>query len=291
MSIYYATPIARSQVDLGEGALWDERTQTLIYLDVFKNAIVRYSPTNGEIVKHLFPSLVSYIGKRKSGGFVVALGDRLAYLDSLFRIEKEFSLAINHKDVRTNDGNIDHLGQIWIGFADKIEGARKGSLHKIEKNLSSSIQRSEIAISNGIDWSLNNEIMFHIDSPSKRIDRFNFDPRTGTILNKLSPIDVSQINGVPDGMCTDSSGNIWVAFWGNGEVRNYTPEGQLLNIVKVPTALTTCCAFGGKNLNTLYITSANCSYDSKFAFGEEHQGMLFEVQLPFVGRLANFQLN
>ncbi len=291
MAIYYATPIAGSRVDLGEGTLWDERTQTLIYLDVFKNSVMQYNPSNGVIVRHLFTSLVSYIGKRKSGGYVVALGDRLAYVDDLFHIEKEFPIAINLAEVRTNDGNIDHLGQVWIGFADQIEGARKGSLNRLEKDLSLSIQRKEIAISNGIDWSLDKQTMFHNDSPSRRIARFNFDSKTGAILNELSSIDVSQVNGVPDGMCTDSLGNLWVAFWGNGEVRNYTPEGELLNSVKVPTALTTCCTFGGKNLNTLYITSANCSYDSKFAFGEKHQGMLFEAQLPIAGKLDNYQLD
>jgi sugar lactone lactonase YvrE len=290
MATYLARPIQGSQADLGEGTLWDERKQTLLYLDVLKNTVIEYNPSNRSVERHLLPSLVSYIGKRRSGGYVVALGDRLAYLDKLFRIEREFPLAINPKEARTNDGNVDHLGQVWIGLADQVKGARKGSLNRIEKDLSTSIQRSQISISNGIDWSLDKQTMFYIDSLSRRIDRFKFDPKTGSMLYELSSIDVSNVNGLPDGMCTDSLGNLWVAFWGKGEVRNYTPEGKLLNTVEVPTSLTTCCTFGGMDLDTLYITSANCSHDTQFTFGEKYQGMLFEVKLPVLGKLDNYYL-
>ena len=101
------------------------------------------------------------------------------------------------------------------------------------------------------------------------------------------------VTGVPDGMCTDSLGNLWVAFWGCGQVRNYTPEGELLNIVQAPTALTTCPSFGGDDLKTMFITSAQDHYQPEFAFdasNDKYGGMCFEVKLPIAGKLDNYFL-
>jgi sugar lactone lactonase YvrE len=89
-------------------------------------------------------------------------------------------------------------------------------------------------------------------------------------------------------MCTDSLSNIWVAFYGCGQVRNYSPEGELLNIVQAPTALTTCASFGGKDLKTLFITSVKDYRSPEFAFdpkNDPYGGMCFEVELPISGKL------
>ena len=136
-------------------------------------------------------------------------------------------------------------------------------------------------------------MMFYIDSATREISRYKFDSEKNEIVSELTPIDVSDVTGLPDGMCTDSLSNIWVAFYGCGQVRNYSPDGELLNIVQAPTALTTCASFGGKDLKTLFITSVKDYRSPEFAFdpnNDPYGGMCFQVDLPISGKL-DFSFN
>ncbi|MEY4624430.1 MAG: hypothetical protein RLZZ07_1060, partial [Actinomycetota bacterium] len=266
MALYEATPIAGSKSGLGEGTLWDERRKSFLWVDVLDGYIKEYLPTTKEIIAHKVGDFVSYVGKRKAGGYVIALGNRLAVTDDNFSITKEIDMHIDRKVGQTNDGNIDRCGCLWIGVAEAVEGSKAGDLRRIDQNFSSGTHRKNVQISNGIDWSLDGKIMYYIDSAPREISRYQFDPQKGEIVRELTAIDVSDVTGVPDGMCTDSLGNLWVAFWGCGQVRNYTPDGELLNVVQAPTALTTCPSFGGADLKTMFITSAQDHYQPEFAF-------------------------
>jgi sugar lactone lactonase YvrE len=293
MALYEATPITGSKSGLGEGTLWDERRKSFLWVDVHDGYIKEYLPTTKEIIPHKVGDFVSYVGKRKAGGYVIALGDRLAITDENFSITKEIDMHIDRKVGQTNDGNIDICGCLWIGVAEAVEGSKAGDLRRINPHFDSSTHRRSVQISNGIDWSLDGKIMYYIDSATREISRYQFNPQNGEIGPELSAIDVSDVTGVPDGMCTDSLGNLWVAFWGSGQVRNYSPEGDLLNTVQAPTALTTCPSFGGADLKTLFITSAQDHYQPEFAFdadNDKYGGMCFEVALPIAGKLDNFFL-
>lgn len=291
MAHYEATPIAGSKSGLGEGTLWDERRKSFLWVDVLDGFIKEYDPTRKEIIQHRVGDFVSYVGKRKSGGYVIALGDRLATLDENFSITQEIDMHIDRKVGQTNDGAIDPCGCLWIGVAEAVEGSKAGDLRRFDKHFTSSTHRQGVQISNGIDWSLDGTTMYYIDSALRAVSRYQFDPAKGEIVRELPAIDVSDVTGVPDGMCTDSLGNLWVAFWGCGQVRNYSPDGEVLNIVQSPTALTTCPSFGGADLKTLFITSAQDHYQPEFAFdadNDRYGGMCFEVTLPIAGKLDNY---
>lgn len=293
MAHYEATPIAGSKSGLGEGTLWDERRKSFLWVDVLDGVIKEYIPTTKEIIPHKVGDFVSYVGKRKSGGYVIALGDRLATTDENFAITRAVDMHIDKNVGRTNDGNIDPCGCLWIGVAEAVEGSKAGDLRQIDHQFHSSTHRKDVQISNGIDWSLDGRIMYYIDSAPRKIFRYEYNPEKGEIIREISAIDVSDVTGVPDGMCTDSLGNLWVAFWGCGQVRNYTPDGELLNIVQSPTALTTCPSFGGPELKTMFITSAQDHYQPEFAFdanNDKYGGMCFEVELPIAGKLDNYFL-
>lgn len=293
MAHFEATPILGSKSGLGEGTLWDERRKSFLWVDVLDGYIKEYLPKSKEVVAHKVGDFVSYVGKRKSGGYVITLGDRLAFTDENFVILHESDMHIDRKIGQTNDGNIDPCGCLWIGVAEAVEGSKAGDLRRIDHQLQSSTHRKEVQISNGIDWSLDGKIMYYIDSAPRKIFRYEFNPQKGEIVRELSAIDVSDVTGVPDGMCTDSLGNLWVAFWGCGQVRNYSPDGDVLNIVQAPTALTTCPSFGGEDLKTMFITSAQDHYQPEFAFdaqNDKYGGMCFIVDLPVAGKLDNYFL-
>jgi len=291
MAHFEAQPIAGSKSGLGEGTLWDERRKSFLWVDVLDGSIKEYLPTTKEVIPHKVGDFVSYVGKRKSGGYVIALGDRLATVDENFQITREIDMEIDREVGRTNDGNIDPCGCLWIGVAEAVEGSKAGDLRRFNHQFNSSTHRKNVQISNGIDWSLDGTMMYYIDSAPREISRYQFDPTKGEIVRELPAIDVSDVTGVPDGMCTDSLGNLWVAFWGCGQVRNYSPDGEVLNIVQAPTALTTCPSFGGPELKTMFITSAQDHYQPEFAFdanNDKYGGMCFEVELPIAGKLDNY---
>ena len=291
MADFEATPVAGSKSGLGEGTLWDERRGRFLWVDALDGYIKEYLPTTKEVIEHKVGDFVSYVGKREAGGYVIALGNRLAIIDEGFAITKEIDMNVDPKVGRTNDGNIDQCGCLWIGVAEAVSGSKAGDLRRFDDQFRSSIHRTGVQISNGIDWSLDGTIMYYIDSVPREISRYQFDPVKGEIIREISAIDVSDVKGVPDGMCTDSLGNLWVAFWGSGQVRNYSPDGDLLNIVHAPTALTTCPSFGGPELKTMFITSAQDHYQPEFAFdadNDKYGGMCFEVELPVAGKLDNY---
>ena len=293
MTTYEAISIPGSLCDLGEGTLWDERSQHFVWVDVFDGLVKTYDPSSGDIKEHIYKSMVTYVGKRASGGYVLALGDAIALTDGNFKIEREIPLGLDLKVVRTNDGNIDPSGSLWVGGAESIPGSATGDLFKIDGDFNKSIHRRNIHIANGIDWSIDRKMMFYIDSATREISRYKFDSEKNEIVSELTPIDVSDVTGLPDGMCTDSLSNIWVAFYGCGQVRNYSPDGELLNIVQAPTALTTCASFGGKDLKTLFITSVKDYRSPEFAFdpnNDPYGGMCFQVELPISGKL-DFSFN
>lgn len=291
MSIFEAIPIESTRSELGEGTLWDERRECFIWVDAFEGLINTYSPSKRETVSHKIADFVSYIGKQESGGYVVALGDRFALTNRDFKIVKEFDLQIDLNLGQTNDGNIDSHGSLWIGVAEAVSGSKTGYLRRIDSKYESRIYRRGVQASNGMDWSPDGTVMYYIDSAFNQVSRYEIDTRSGEPIRELPALDVSDANGIPDGMCTDSLGNLWIAFWGSGQIRNYTPEGNLINIVQSPTALTTCLSFGGSNLNTMFITSAQDHFRPEYAFNsdtDEYGGMCFEVELPVSGKLDNY---
>ena len=287
MTEYIAECVTGTKGDLCEGLLWDERSGTLLWADVFKNTIVSWKPESNSFLRKEYGNVVTSIAKNSTEGFVVAAGDGIQLLDKNLVLKDEISLAMPNPNVRTNDGNIDPLGNFWIGSMAYDAKAGMGDLKRVSGNFESQTMLRDITISNGMDWSPDGEIFYYIDTPTQKVGRFKFILDSATLGQELEPIDVSHSPGAPDGMCVDAEGNLWVAFWGGGQVRNFSPEGNLLGVVTLPVSLVTNCAFGGADLSTLYITTADSSHESFVTGDEPLAGSLFLADVGIRGRLQN----
>ena len=287
MKLFTSECIPNTRGDLGEGLLWDERNETIMWVDAFKKIVNVWNPATKEIKSKEFDSLVTSIAKRKSGGYVVAAGLKLIKLNENLELTSESPLEMPFDNVRTNDGNVDINGNYWVGAFANDAKPHQGNLRRISPNLDSKVFLKDITIANGMDWSPDNKIFYYIDTPTKKVSRFKFNTETSEIEDELEAIDVSQYSGAPDGMCVDALGNLWVAFWGGGCVRSFSPSGELLAQVDVAATLVTNCAFGGPDLSTLFITCAVASYEN-FVKGEEPlAGSLFKANVGAQGRLQN----
>ena len=287
MKVFSAECVPNTKGDLGEGLLWDERNETIMWVDAFVKIINTWNPATKTLIERKYDSLVTSIAKRESGGYVVAAGLKLIVLNENLDVIGTSPLEMPNENVRTNDGNVDINGNYWVGCFANDAKPKQGNLRRISPSLDSKVFLKDITIANGMDWSPDNKICYYIDTPTKKVSRFNFNIETSELDGELEAIDVSKYSGAPDGMCVDSLGNLWVAFWGGGCVRSFSPSGELLAQVDVAATLVTNCAFGGPDLSTLYITCAIPSYEG-FVKGEEPlAGSLFKAEVGVQGRLQN----
>ena len=130
--------------------------------------------------------------------------------------------------------------------------------------------------------------MYHIDSPTRRIDAFDFDVAAGTLAGRRTVVNIPEGWGLPDGMCVDVEGMLWVGLWGGGKVARWDPSsGALLDTIEVPVVNVTCCAFGGPDLADLYITTSRVGLDAEGMVRYPHAGALFITRPGTQGLPAN----
>lgn len=145
----------------------------------------------------------------------------------------------------------------------------------------------DLTVSNGIGWSLDKKTMYFIDSPTKRVDSFDFDIESGELRNRKPFLLLSDLDAFPDGLTTDEDGGVWVALFGGGEVRRFDSQGTLTHIVEIPVKQVTSCCFGGADMSELYITTAQNGMDSDSLIRQPLAGSLFRAKTAFKGNKSN----
>ena len=169
---------------------------------------------------------------------------------------------------------------------DESEGA--GSLFVLDADLSVRTMADNVSISNGLAWSADGHTLYYIDTPTCRVDAFDFDPDTGNISNRRTVLRIPDGMGYPDGMSIDEEDMLWIAFWDGWGVRRWDPRtGKELARIEVPAARTTACCFGGENVDQLFITSARTGLSDADLAQQPHAGGLFQVDVGVRGRSTN----
>ena len=155
---------------------------------------------------------------------------------------------------RFNDGKPDPWGNFWAGTCTLADKGPPCALYRLGPDGSVTELFGGIGLSNGLDWTDDRRAFYFADSYGGGVDVFATDPDTGALSGRQQFIPVS--GGLPDGLTLDAEGGLWLAVWGSGELRRYTPDGRLDTVVKLPVTQVTSAAFGGADLGTLYITTA-----------------------------------
>lgn len=241
----------RAQAELGECPTWDALTKTLLWVDILGSVVHRFTPDRGtdEVVE-----LPQHVGaaKPRVGGMVLNLRDGIALLD---RDGSRRWLAYWAREgVRGNDAAVDPAGRLWAGTMRYDKRAGGGWLVRVEPDGRAKVVLDDVTISNGIAWSPEGTLMYYVDSPTGRIDVFDYERASGEVGNRR-PLCAVDGGGVPDGLCVDADGCVWVVVNGGGVVRRYTPDGRLDREVTLPVTQPSACCFGGEDLTDLYITT------------------------------------
>jgi sugar lactone lactonase YvrE len=188
---------------------------------------------------------------------------------------------------RFNDGAVDSAGRLWAGTMERHGAPGSGTVYRIDAELRCMPVITEVSISNGIDWSLDGRSMYYVDTPTRRVDVFDFEPGNGTIGNRRTFVEVTGTPGRPDGLTVDAEGHVWVAIFGGWSVLRYAPDGSPAGRVDLPVSNITSCAFGGKDLGQLFITTATDGLTAEERDRQPLAGALFSASPGVHGRPAN----
>jgi sugar lactone lactonase YvrE len=275
------------QADLGEGPVWDERSQQLYFVDIMSQRAHIFTPATGAHSSFDVGRVVGAVVLREDGGLVLAAHDGffLAEADG-GGLSRFGEFRSDGATVRFNDGKVGPDGRFYAGTMDWGESQVLGCLYVLGHDGQVSVLVEEVGISNGLAWSADGKTMYYIDTPRHSVDAFSFDPELGTISDRRVVAEVA--NGSPDGMAIDVEGCLWVACWGGSRVERIDPaDGKRLAVVQVPTSHVSSVAFGGAKLDDLYITTARHSMDEQQLAKEPHAGDLFVTRPGVAGPASN----
>ncbi|WP_119066686.1 SMP-30/gluconolactonase/LRE family protein [Aggregatilinea lenta] len=279
-----------AQAVLGEGPLWDEREKCLYWVDIVSQALHVYNPASGENKTSHVGQMVSTVVLSETGSVLLAVQNGLAWFDLVSgKLDIIVDPESDKPGNRFNDGKCDPGGRFWAGTMDVSASLpRKGSLYRLDPDMSVHTMLTDISISNGIVWTADHKTMYFNDSIPGTVTAFDFDNATGDISNPRIVIQVPENMGMPDGMAIDSEGMLWIAHFYGGAVHRWNPDtGKVLETIKLPASNPTACAFAGDNLDELYITTARDSLSAEQLKQEPHSGGLFHVKTGVVGTVTH----
>ena len=242
----------------GEGPIfWNEH---LLYVDIEGHALICLNPKNGEEQVWEIGERIGTVVPRQSGGFVCA-GDSGIYSFDPETGEKK-SMADPEPDKRPdnrfNDGKCDPSGRFWAGTISTVKKTGDANLYMLDVNGDLSLKVPEVTNSNGICWNAKADRMYYIDTPTKEIWAFPFNNQFSELGEKQVVFNTEDagLDGSPDGMTMDEDGMLWVAMCHGGLVVRINPETQeVVQQISFPCVETTACAFGGANLDRLFVTT------------------------------------
>src|SRR5690606_17073719 len=258
----------RRVCQLGEGPYYDDQLGRVGWVDILGRAVLWHEVATGRTGALATAGHVGAAVPRAAGGLVLCLpaGPMLLDLDGgrthvgTFA-EADRAAGLTPSDspaLRANDAKADPAGRLWLGTMAYDETPGAGALYRLDPGAEQLVRvLGEVTISNGLGWSPDGSRMYYVDTPTRRVDVFDYDLATGEAVGRRPFVTVPEDAGSPDGLCVDADGGVWVALWGGGAVRRYTPDGALDRVVEVGTPLTTSCAFVGDGYDQLIITTAS----------------------------------
>jgi len=275
--------VVRVANTLGEGVLWDAQGQRAWWTDIHERRLYRYDPIARALESFELPERLGSFGMVEGSEQIIAAfesGFAFYHPESgqLDWIERPGHAAAN---VRFNDGRMDRQGRFWAGSMVEGAGPPTGKLYSLSGSRSQ-VHLSGIAISNSICFTPDGRQLYFADTPHRLILRYDLDAASGALSNR-QVFARTPAGAYPDGSQVDAQGYLWNAHWGAGRIVRYAPDGSISGAIEVPASQVSCVAFGGRELDQLFVTSARVDLKPAQLASEPHAGDLFIYQLDVKG--------
>ncbi|WP_327153257.1 SMP-30/gluconolactonase/LRE family protein [Streptomyces tubercidicus] len=280
---------------VGESPRWDPRTGQLVWVDMERPVVHVFTPRTGAVVDHRIPRPASSIALRDAGGYLITDGEGVRGLAA----SPSAGLSVGSLVVRVdegggscavNDSGCDAEGRLLVGYGSEVSPS-VGRVELITPGAGAyepSIRTlcDRMFLPNGMGWSPDGRVLYLADSYARVVHALPYDPsapgrtapQLGEVLYTANPDE-----GLPDGVAVDTDGGVWVAFWGSGTVRRFSPDGVCLCSFRLPVTQPAGVAFGGPDLSDLYITTASYGQGADDA----EAGSLFRVASGTTGLPLN----
>jgi sugar lactone lactonase YvrE len=264
-----------AQATLGESPAWDAKNQTLYWVDILEKRIHYHRDGDDGFIQ--LDEMPGCLAPTKNGNLLVAARASILDLEPATGKTTVLASIAGHANNRFNDGKCDPAGRFLAGTMNMDEKTPSGTLYAFHGGTVTRLLDG-VRISNGLAWSPDYKTFYYIDTPTREVQAFDYDLSTGQIANPRVAITVPESLGWPDGMTSDIEGNLWIAMWGGACITHWNPHtGQLLEQIPLPAKNVTSCAFGGDNLNELYLTSARVGLEHADLTAYRHSGSLMRV--------------
>ncbi|MCC6495524.1 MAG: SMP-30/gluconolactonase/LRE family protein [Propionibacteriaceae bacterium] len=265
---------------LGEGPWWSRAEGLLTWVDIWGRRIRQCALDGSRYREWHTPSDVGFVVPTVDGKLITGLADGLRMLDpSTGEFAPSSPGPIIADGHRINDGKTDRRGRLWFGTIREDNSSPSAALYRYDGTFMT-LMLSGVVVSNGVGWSPQADRMYFADSPTRRIDSFAFEPDGGDISAREA-FSVDEDNCTPDGLTVDAEGCIWSAKWDGGKVVRYTPDGGVVETLRLPVRRPTSCMFVGPDLDMLAITSAQSPNDD--STGRRLAGSVFLVHAGVQG--------
>jgi sugar lactone lactonase YvrE len=277
------------QAQIGEGPLWDVRSQRLYWVDIVGQELNVFNPADGSNQAFKMPDIITSVTTRRSGaGVLVTLRRSFALFDpetgSLTTLaEVEHDMPGN----RFNDGKTDRQGRHWAGTMGDVDWDHPiGNLYRFGADHQPVRTAQGVCCSNGLGWSPDSKTMYFAESFRHIIHAYDFDAATGEIANPRNFATMDPTSGsFPDGLTVDAEGCVWSAQPVFGRLVRYDPAGAIERIIELPVSRGTSVMFGGKDLDILYVTTMRTTLSDEQLAEEPLAGSLLALR-PGVKGLA-----
>jgi sugar lactone lactonase YvrE len=272
--ILTARPVTAAVAEHGEGPVWHHSFAGVRWVDMLA----------GDILELVAPDTVSrtHVGTvaaafrpRRSGGVVLADERGFVLLHDDLTVERRLPDVWDDRGVRMNDGGADPAGNFWCGSMAYDESPGAGSFYRLTPDLTATKVLDDVTISNGFGFSPDGDRAYYIDTPTRKVDVFDY--ADGTLTDRRTAVQIVGGPGAPDGLTVDAEGCLWVALFGGSAVHRYSPDGELLAVVPIPAVQVTACTFGGPGLDRLYVTTSREGLDADDRAAQPLAGALFAV--------------
>lgn len=273
----------QAQAELGEGPLWIPHEQALYWVDILAAKLFRFEPSTGGRRCWRLPVQVSAIAPCEAGGLACIASSGVYRFDPVackLVMLRESPFAGTR--LRSNDGACDPQGNLWFGTMDSAELEPIGGFHRLSCPGELERIRGGMIITNGPAFDPERGLIYLVDTLQRVLLHGKLDERGG--LGEVETFaHIPEAEGYPDGLAVDAAGGVWCAHWAGGRVTRFDADGHPDVIIRLPVPNVTKCAFGGRDLDTLFITTARKGLDEAARAAQPLAGGLFTLRTGFRG--------
>jgi L-arabinonolactonase len=270
--------------DLGESLYWDAEARCLRWIDAWTARVFSFDPTTWEtrcveLTKALDGRPIGSVAGRTDGGLIAGVKGGFYRLD-LETIRTELIAAVEADRPptnRLNDGKCDRAGRFWCASVNTDHHSPTASLWRLEAGRAPALMQDGLTVGNGIAWSPDDRLMYLADTFTGMVWQYDFDLASGELANRRPFISTAHIRGGIDGATVDAEGCYWAALFRGGAVAQFDPEGRLVRHIRLPVSNPTICAFGGQDLDILYVATASRFLDAVQRRSQPLAGHVFAI--------------